>query len=124
MRQDREKPPTELTAPHRAMIFLIQELDLQVIAEYPAGKYTLDCYLPEFHVGIEVDGPGHSKKRDNRRAIEIGTDYGIPVLHVAATDIVEVESTKCAILEFLHIFEDDIAVRRDVAKRHERGLDA
>jgi len=125
MRQDREKPPTELTAPHRAMIALIQGLDIVVIAEYPVGKYTLDCYLPEFHAGVEVDGPGHSKSRDARRSDDISNSHGIPIIHFADVVIKQQPGSVCTyLLEFIEDFADSVQLRKTVAKEYERGHDA
>ena len=124
MRQDREKPDTELTAPHRELIGIIQEIGLQVIAEYPVGKYKLDCYLPEYHVGIEADGPSHSKSRDRRRANEIDDNYGIPVMHLADVAIADHDYTKNAVRVFVDDFMATVFVRREQAKKYERGLDA
>lgn len=125
MRQDREKPETELTAPHRKLISIIQGMGFQVTAEYPVGPYKLDCYLPEFHAGIEADGPGHSKSRDQRRSNVILDNYAIPLLHLA-TVVVELNENyvRQAIQEFVRDFTDDVPERKEAAKRYEREHDA
>lgn len=122
MRQDREKPDTELTAPHRELITIIQEIGLQVIAEYPVGPYKLDCYLPEYHLGIEADGPNHWKSRDRKRANALYDNYGISVMHLADIAIANREYTKGAIQAFAQDFEDSIIERRMIAKRTEEQL--
>lgn len=125
MRQDKEKLPTELTAPHRALIDIIDDIGFQVIAEYPVGKYTLDCYLPEFHVGIEADGPHHSKSRDKKRRNKLMDDYELPVLHLT-TEIIMLRPAYVlqTILEFVQDFEENIAERKACAEKYERGLSA
>lgn len=124
MRRDSEGPSSELTAPHRALIRIIQEIGFEVVAEYPAGPYTLDCYLPEFHAGVEADGPGHSKKRDAKRD-GVLCDLGIPVLRLG-TALIESEpdDARKMVVDFAQDFQENVAARREIARKYERTYDA
>jgi len=107
------------------MIGIIQEMGLQVVAEYPVGPYKLDCYLPEYHVGIEADGPSHLKSRDRRRSNAIMDKYAIPVLHLADVIIYQQpDYVRQIILEFAQDFEGSTAERKATAKKYEKEHDA
>jgi very-short-patch-repair endonuclease len=120
MRRDNEMPGTELTAPHRKLVEIIQQIGFEVLAEYAVGPYMLDCYLPEFHVGIEADGPGHSRVRDAKRD-GVLCDLGIPVLRLGTALIEqEPEDARKYIVDFAQDFQDDVVARREISKQYER----
>jgi len=50
--------------------------------EAPLDQYTLDTFLPEYHVAVEWDGPMHSlrKKKDRERDLYVLEKYGIITL--------------------------------------------
>ena len=121
MRQDREKPATELTEPHKALIDIIQELGFEVIAEYPVGAYKLDCYLPLVHVGIEADGPMHSRRRDEKRDGQLLDKHCLPILRLDSILISEKPDYVVKVVtEFIHDFEGDAFTRKDAATRYDR----
>lgn len=120
MRRDAEGPDKELTGPHRQVIAAIREMGLEVVAEYPVGSYRIDCYLPEFHAGIEVDGPTHWKKRDAKRDGIIWDVYQIPILRIAEEVIRQVpEELPRIVAHYLTPFEGTVAQRKAHAKRTE-----
>ena len=41
--------------------------------------YVVDIYISDLHLGIELDGPHHFKKRDQRRDEELLRDYGLVI---------------------------------------------
>jgi len=124
MRRDNEKPGTELTAPHRKLVEIIHQIGFEVLAEYSVGPYMLDCYLPEFHIGIEADGPGHSRVHDEKRDGQIHDLYGIPVMRLASVVIeLSPSTTRQNIVDFAGDFLDSVAERREIAKQYERTHD-
>lgn len=44
--------------------------------------YWVDIYLSEFHLAIEVDGPSHSRKKDELRDKNLWANYNLPVLRL------------------------------------------
>jgi|TARA_R110000744_G_scaffold247327_6_gene363824 very-short-patch-repair endonuclease len=41
--------------------------------------YVVDIYISDLHLGIELDGPHHFKKRDQRRDEVLFRDYGLVI---------------------------------------------
>jgi len=123
MRRDNEMPSTELTAPHRKLVEIIQQIGFEVLAEYAVGPYMLDCYLSEFHIGVEADGPGHSRVRDAKRD-GVLCDLGIPVLRLG-TAFIESEpgDVRKMIVDFAQDFQRDVTARREITKQYERTHD-
>lgn len=69
--------------PHRRVEKALQKMGVSYISEnedFP--PYTLDLYLNDFHLCIEVDGPKHSTKKDTVRDQWILERYGIPTLRI------------------------------------------
>ncbi len=53
-----------LNAYHRSVCEWISALGLVYVEEYPLGPYSLDIYLSELNLDVELDGPWHSPKKD------------------------------------------------------------
>lgn len=72
------------TGIHRKMREVIRSLGYQYDEEYnvPNTKFYIDFYLPEFNLGVEVDGPSHilSRKRDEERDQKIFRESAIPIV--------------------------------------------
>lgn len=50
--------------------------------EYSVGKRSIDIYLSELNLGVEVDGPQHNRVKDELRDAEIWEHHGIPILRI------------------------------------------
>jgi very-short-patch-repair endonuclease len=52
-------------------------------------KHEVDIYLPDFHIGIEVNGPQHELKiaGDRSKAEILFSDYALPILVVDYTEV-------------------------------------
>jgi very-short-patch-repair endonuclease len=59
-------------------------MQIGYVSEEPFSPYAIDIYLPEWHLGIEVDGPGHSPKKDAYRDGFLCKEYFLPVLRLKA----------------------------------------
>ncbi len=46
--------------------------------------FSADVYIPSHHVVVEIDGPQHEKKRDERRDKKLLEEYGLSVFHISA----------------------------------------
>ena len=51
---------------------------------------VVDCYLPEFHVAFEADGPTHSFMKDRDRDDYLMSAYALPVYHVSNKELLKV----------------------------------
>ena len=80
---------TELSGPHRKLISLLQKHQYIVESEVDLYPWKLDIYLPDYHVGVEVDGPQHGVKRESKRDRDIFELYGIPIIRIKAQDVSE-----------------------------------
>lgn len=78
----------ELSGPHRKLVDILQKSYYTVRSEVQFGPYTVDIYLPEHHVAIEVDGPHHGKKREAHRDSYLMEKWSLPVLRVKVSSIV------------------------------------
>lgn len=73
------------TGPHRQAERYLDKLHISYISEcQDFGNKSLDLYLPEFHVCVEIDGPGHTRKSDRERDVFLEERYFIPTLRIKA----------------------------------------
>jgi very-short-patch-repair endonuclease len=59
------------------------EAGFSIMEEFPIPPYAIDIWLPEWHLAVEVDGPGHSyhAARDRRRDERL-LARGVPTLRL------------------------------------------
>lgn len=103
-----------MTVPHKRLIKVVEELRLSHLEEAEFGKYFIDVYLPEFHIGLEADGPHHLQKADAIRDSNLMEAYGLPLLHIHHIDLGTVgkrEMVKERIIEFIEIWHPTIKQR-------------
>ena len=79
---------TELTAPHKTVLRVLEQRGLEVWWETEFPPYRVDLYLPRYHAAIEVDGPHHVKEKDDERDGELLEYYRLPVYHIPSRDAV------------------------------------
>jgi very-short-patch-repair endonuclease len=61
----------------------INQIGFRTELESVFGKYCADIYIPELNWIVEVDGPSHYKKRDNKRDTELREEHKIEnIMHV------------------------------------------
>ena len=51
-------------------------------SEVEFKPFRVDIYFPEWHFALEVDGPIHSRKKDEVRDNTLMIAYQLPVVHV------------------------------------------
>ena len=79
---------TVLTDAHKTVLKFLETRGLGVMEEIPLPPYTVDIYLPDFHVGIEVDGEDfHNKKQDEKRDKILLADYKLPIYRIKASAV-------------------------------------
>lgn len=79
--------PTVLSAAHKEVIKLLENWGIELIEEVDFPPYRVDCFLPNVHVAIEVDGPHHSKKADEKRNKKLLEDYFLPTFRINVKDV-------------------------------------
>ncbi len=121
--------PTTLTAGHRQLHRLLADhFGLEVEDEWPAGRFWIDCYSSEIHMGFEFDGEDFhasvgQRRRDAERDAEILEEHGVPIFRVTAEDL-KVRSRADLIQRietFMDQYGDDIRDRRLIHARTEAG---
>lgn len=75
---------TQRSGPHRRVEKILDKMGISYISEYPFPPYTVDVYLPEWRLCIEIDGPLHSKAKDKVRDNYLEAWYLLPVLRISA----------------------------------------
>lgn len=74
---------SQRSGPHRRVEKILDGLSLSYMSEFPEfPPYILDIYLPEWHLGIEVDGPYHLKKHDKVRDQYLLERFGVIILRL------------------------------------------
>jgi very-short-patch-repair endonuclease len=73
---------TERSADHRWAEVQLDNAVISYDSEHRFGKYVVDIYLPEWHIGIELDGPTHSPAKDILRNEELEGRYGLALWHI------------------------------------------
>lgn len=73
---------TSHTAPHRRAERILARMQIGFDSEVGFKPYSVDVYISEWHLGIEVDGPGHSPKKDAERDAVLLEKYYLPVLRL------------------------------------------
>lgn len=110
---------------HRALHrFLVEVMGFIVEDEYPAGPYSIDCYVEEVHAGFEYDGkdfhsPTKRRRRDEDRDRWILEELGIPIMRVTDEDLLKGNQTTLfeLVSGWLEVY-GNIAERR----KKERGI--
>ena len=52
---------------HATVTRWLSERGVSYVEEYAAGPYTLDIYIPDQRLGVEIDGPQHNRRADFER---------------------------------------------------------
>ena len=71
---------TARTGPHRHVEKILDVLGIGYMSEESFPPYVVDIYLPEWHLGIEIDGPFHYKNKDEVRDKFLAQYFGLPIL--------------------------------------------
>lgn len=73
---------TPLNYYHRIVTKWLDEFGVGYIEEYSVGQYSVDIYLPDTKVGVEVDGPQHNKRKDVIRDAAIERATGMRIVRI------------------------------------------
>ena len=88
----RKKQKTTLTRPHRVGIRICESLGLNWEVEVKFGRYSVDIYLKDYNVAVEIDGdywnnlPGVPEK-DAKRDMLLKSKYNITTLRFKESEL-------------------------------------
>ena len=77
----------------------VREAGFGTSLEEDFPPYVVDVYVPDLHLGIELDGPHHFRKRDAIRDAKLLSEYSLEIWRFNNTEIVR---------NFKSIFIDNI----------------
>ena len=84
MRDDAFKTDTK----HQLLINRwIEELGIGTVLEQPFGNYSIDIFIPDLNLGIEVDGPYHLKRRDSKRDEYLKQTHDVDIWRIPIKDM-------------------------------------
>lgn len=67
---------------HRKVCGWLSDFGISYIEEYKVGQYSVDIYLPDSKMGVEIDGPQHDKIKDMLRDGEIERETGMMIIRI------------------------------------------
>jgi len=105
MRQQEAQVKTG-TKCHLRLHKILEEMGFQVLDEALFGRYSLDCYVPEIHIGFEADGKHwHSKKHDSERDAWLFEQFNLPVCRLKDSVLIPI-SKESLVKEMIQEFID------------------
>jgi len=78
---------TVVSDAHRDMMKQLARRGVEFREALPSPPYQVDIYVPAFHICIEVDGPQHGKRADDKRDERLLEVYLLPTFRVKANDV-------------------------------------
>lgn len=54
---------------HATVCRWLQEFGITYQEEYPVGQYSVDIYVPDIRVGVEIDGPQHRQRQQREHDV-------------------------------------------------------
>lgn len=110
------EPVTVLSDAHQVLIKRLERMGLELMVEQPFPPYCVDVYIPGHHVGIEIDGPHHQRKRDETRDEYLLRDYFLPIFHVRASQVSQKKKWRDELQGFLGHWFVSAEFRRKLAE--------
>lgn len=97
-----QQDETSRSGPHRRVESILDKMRIGYESEYHLPPYWVDIYINEWHIGIEVDGPNHSPKKDAIRDEILKERYFLPILRLKSMLSQEEIMTKIEDFIILH----------------------
>ena len=99
---------------------IIYDLGFDAEWQVKVGKYILDLYVREFHLGFEADGPQHlaawHRRRDEERDHWLENTMGIPVFRASENDLENNPDLVEEYIEsFIELYADSVYHRKSLA---------
>ena len=70
---------------------VLNQIGFQTECEKSFPPFIVDCYIPELHVAVEVDGAVHQKGHDKKRDAYLLDNYSLKTYRFS-NEIIEVNS--------------------------------
>lgn len=102
---------TSRSGPHRRVERILDQMAITYESEREFRPYSVDIYLPEWHLGIEIDGPSHSATRDAKRDDFLMSKCHLPIMRIKAAGM-DVNVIKKAVEEFIGDWYADSSQRK------------
>ena len=109
-----EEGITELTEAHQKVSRRLERLGYSIMEEVPFPPYTIDIYIPDYHLGVEVDGPHHQEKKDRKRDNFLMETYELPIIRFNLKE--KPSHLKKLMVEAVETWEDSALARFDRVK--------
>lgn len=78
---------TILTDAHKRIMNALESFGIGVIEELDFPPYRVDLYLPDYHVIIEVDGPLHNRRQDQKRDKNLYDEYKLYTFRISTRNL-------------------------------------
>lgn len=83
------------------------------ILEHPVGEFTLDIYVPDVNLDIEIQGPQHYRKKTAKREEKLRS-YGIEnFLYIPVSDVKNTQELFLTLKKALIKEEGEEGIKRD-----------
>lgn len=106
------KADNQRSGPHRRVEDILTKMPISFMSEEQFPPYTVDIYLPEWHLGIEIDGPLHSKSKDAVRDEYLEKYYYLPILRIDAKLWIKEADIVKKITRFIEEMSEDAQDRK------------
>ena len=106
--------PTVLSTAHKKVIKLLEKWGIELMEEVDFPPYRADIYIPDVHVVVEVDGPHHSKKSNEKRDTNRLEQYLLPTFRIKTKDVDHLECWKSELFAFLNKHAWTTEFRREI----------
>lgn len=100
------------SGPHKKAENILDQIGLNYESERSFPPYTVDIYLPEWHIGVEIDGPQHSAKKDRKRDDYLLENYGLYLLRLKVKDGIDRDRVESQVLSFIDKHYEDSSERK------------
>lgn len=98
--------------PHRRVEAILDDMGVSYFSEFPMKPYTVDIYIPEWHIAVEVDGPFHVKDKDAVRDDFLNKTYGVEILRLNAKAWMPKPVIEGALTGFIENHADTVMTRK------------
>lgn len=85
---------------HRVMVEWLEQHEIRLMIEVPFPPYMVDVYFPYIHAALEVDGPFHTRRGDEKRDTYLDVTYYLPVFHVKSDVVRSPEKWRYELVNF------------------------
>lgn len=103
----------ERSGAHRKVEEIVKDMGLSFMSEQHFSPYTVDIYLPEWHIAVEIDGPLHVQSKDEKKDEYLLQEFALPVLRINTKRAFRIESIEDRILEFIDLNCENVDVRKE-----------